>query len=186
MDKRVEKGLHGKENFLFALWHEDILPILMRCTFVKPCIALVSSSQDGDILAHFLKRKGLICARGSSRTKAIEATKELIRLAKLHHANIAFAIDGSKGPRHEVKPGVFALSHFLDYNICFVVARASHRYIFQKSWDKSYIPLPFSRISIYFGFASDPITKKAYRESKDLSLQLKEVMLCVKKEVVKD
>ena len=160
VDVQIQKGFEKKERFLFAVWHEDIFPILMKCAFVKPCIALVSSSQDGDILAHFLKKKDIICVRGSSRNKAIEGTKELLRKAKGHHANIVFAVDGSKGPRHEVKTGVFGLSHLLDYPVCFVVAQASRKYIFQKSWINPISPFLSAVFPFILALPFPPITPK--------------------------
>ena len=176
VDDSIHKGFKEKKKFLFALWHQDILPVLPNYHFVKPSILLVSSSKDGDILAHFLEKKGLICARGSSRNKSVQSTKALLRMAKHHKANIIFAVDGSKGPRHEVKPGIFALSYLLNYPICFIFAQASCKYTFQKSWDHSYIPMPFSRILISFKLAFPPIAKEAYKD-KRLPEQLKNMML---------
>ena len=185
VDEQIHQAFERKERFLFALFHEDILPILTKCSFIKPCIILVSSSKDGDILAHLLSKKGFLCARGSSRNKAIESTKALLRMAKLHQANIAFAVDGSKGPRREVKPGIFALSAFLGYNIGCILAQASHKYTFQKSWDQSYLPMPFSRVSISFQFALPKIEKKSYK-NKNLPNQLRDEMLRVREKLAKD
>ena len=175
-DPKAKDCFKKNQRFLLALWHQDILPVLSTSQFVKPCIALVSPSPHGTLLEYTLSQSGLIAVRGSARTLARASSKELIRRAKLHQANVAFAVDGPSGPRHEVKPGIFTLSYLLGYPILHIRIKARRKYILKKLWDKPYIPLPFSRIFIRFEWAFQKLTKEECRDT-NLPRQLKRKML---------
>ena len=179
-DPKAKECLQKNQRVLFALWHGDILPILSIYKHVKPCIALVSPSAHGDVIEHILLRLGLISVRGSARTLAKAGSKELLRMAKLHHANIALAVDGPSGPRHKVKPGIFILSYLLNYPILSIQVEAPKKYILNKLWDKPYIPLPFSRVSIRFEWVFAELTKERCRNV-SLPEELKGKMPCEEK-----
>ena len=139
--------------------------ILTGCPYIRPCIALVSPSPHGDLLAYALAKLGLASVRGSSRTFARAGSKELIRVAKLQKTNVTFAVDGPSGPRLEVKPGIFGLSYLLDYPIVYMRVEAPKKYVLSKLWDKPYIPYPFSSISIHFEWGFKALTKDKCRDT---------------------
>ncbi len=83
----------------------------------------------------------------------MQALKGILRLAK-EGWRPSVAVDGPRGPRHEVKLGVVEIARVLKVPILPINMACSRSFIFQKSWNKSELPLPFSKIVIQWG---DPI-----------------------------
>lgn len=135
-------------NILAAIWHNDF-PIA-ACGFRKHGIAvLVSKSRDGELIARALERSGYETVRGSSSRGGREAMDEMAsQLKDRHGLLIAFTVDGPRGPRHEVKPGIVALSRRLGIPIA-IGGFAAKRNIVFNSWDRTEVPLPFTRIVIF-------------------------------------
>lgn len=63
----------------------------------------------------------------------------------------SMAVDGPRGPIYQPKPGVFELAKLTSGSIAPVGVASSRVFIFQKSWNKARLPLPFARITISFG-----------------------------------
>ena len=175
-DSQAKACFKNNQRFLLAFWHQDLLPTLITSQLVQPCIALVSPSPHGSLVEYILLKLGLSSVRGSARTLARAGSKELIRKAKLHHTNVAIAVDGPSGPRHEVKPGIFTLSYLLGYPILHLKIKTSRKYLFENLWDQPYIPLPFSRVFIRIEWGFHKLTKEKCRDKK-LPQKLKEKML---------
>ncbi|MBL6725384.1 MAG: DUF374 domain-containing protein [Rubripirellula sp.] len=118
--------------------------------------AMVSRSQDGDLVVPMLKWCGHVPIRGSSGTGKKGGGPALQSLIKHvlggHSAMLAF--DGPRGPRGEVQRGLAMLASKTHSAVFFVLGRASHRVVLKKTWDRLQIPLPFSRIDMYF---SEPL-----------------------------
>jgi len=64
--------------------------------------------------------------------------------------DFAFAIDGPRGPIHEVKPGAIYLAKKI--NTCIIpITFSSYPSIHLNSWDRYLLPLPFARSVVIFG-----------------------------------
>jgi lysophospholipid acyltransferase (LPLAT)-like uncharacterized protein len=131
-----------------AFWHYSILPAVCRLQGYS-CVAMVSSSRDGEYTARLLKHFGYEAVRGSRNRGGVAALKELIRhaLAGRHCAIIA---DGSQGPALRAQPGSILLAT-RSGGLVLPVTCAVSRYWSINSWDKTIIPKPFSHIEVYFG-----------------------------------
>jgi lysophospholipid acyltransferase (LPLAT)-like uncharacterized protein len=136
------------EPIVFAHWHGDELGILYLLKPYKAC-AMVSTSKDGEIMAGAIRWLGAKASRGSSTRGGVSALKGILRLAK-EGWRPSVAVDGPKGPYHKVKPGVFEISKLLSAPIVPLAVSAKHAYVFEKAWNKTYLPLPFSRIQVIF------------------------------------
>ncbi|MCB0341554.1 MAG: DUF374 domain-containing protein [Pseudobdellovibrionaceae bacterium] len=134
---------------ILAHWHGDELALLH---LVKPyrLATMTSTSSDGHLIDYVIRRLGGATSRGSSTRGGISALKGLVRLVKSGHM-ASMAVDGPKGPYHLVKPGVFELSRLTGAHIVSVGVAVSSAFKFEKSWNKTYLPLPFSKVKIYFG-----------------------------------
>jgi tetraacyldisaccharide 4'-kinase len=121
--------------------HELILPFANKNSNVT---VMISMSKDGDLLANTVKHLGYSAIRGSSSRRSSEALQEMITHAK-NGNDVTFATDGPKGPRHKVKPGVIITAAKTGLPIISHVANASRKFVFNKSWDKGILPLPFSK-----------------------------------------
>lgn len=97
-----------------------------------------------------LKTMGFSVVRGSSSRGGMRGLVVMIRKIRKQHFFVSFAMDGSKGPRHQAKAGVhfFALKTNVPIYQCLV--RCEQKWIFEKSWNKAYLPKPFACIDICF------------------------------------
>ncbi|MCS6971311.1 MAG: DUF374 domain-containing protein [Planctomycetota bacterium] len=142
------RAQHPRGALIAAFWHEHLL-LAAAAHRHWPVTALVSRSQDGELIAGYLERSGLRCVRGSSHRGAVPATQELI--AQLDEGRIlALACDGPRGPRHQPKPGAWELARRYGLAILplgFAAARAWRL----PSWDRFVLPWPGTRIAVAYG-----------------------------------
>jgi lysophospholipid acyltransferase (LPLAT)-like uncharacterized protein len=138
-----------RENIqvIFTFWHSEIFAATWYWRR-RNILVLTSQNFDGEYIGRIIIKHGYGAARGSSSRGGARALVEMIRwLRKGGHA--AVTVDGPRGPRRVVKPGVVTLARSSGAPLlCFhiVLERA---WIFRKSWDKTEIPKPFSRAAIF-------------------------------------
>ena len=159
-----------KRPLIFAIWHDEMFP-LFRLHRGEKVTAVVSASNDGEILARFMARMGFGLARGSSSRRGKQALKEAAQSINTGN-DVIFTVDGPTGPRHEVKPGAVYLAAKFNIEIVPVRVDMSKKFIFSKSWDKFQLPLPFSRIKVCYGTPYRPQIKINSREVNNACFEL--------------
>lgn len=163
--KRKDLNAHGQ--YLLAFFHQDELCIMNFFRKQKMAV-LVSISKDGEIMNNTAKFLGYHTVRGSSSKKAVSGLIAAIKKVKQGY-NMAFAVDGPRGPIYKVKEGITAVSKKTNIKIIPIRAYASHQHIFEKSWNKAKFPKPFSKLDIIVGDAK--IYSSSELESELLSLK---------------
>ncbi|MCX7635303.1 MAG: lysophospholipid acyltransferase family protein [Syntrophales bacterium] len=147
----VEKG--GKN--IAALWHQRILivmPVAMTYSSYAPSV-MISKSRDGDMIADVYSRLKFRPVRGSSSRGGREGLQALVEdLAD--HPIAVHILDGPRGPRGVVKPGLIRLAQLSGVPIFPVYISVSRAWILN-SWDRFIVPKPFSTIVTRF---DEPIT----------------------------
>lgn len=133
---------------LVASWHGTlIVPI---CCFRALNLVIMSSlSNDGELLAKILNHLKYLRVRGSSSRGGMRGLLEMIRLVK-SGKNASLTVDGPRGPRHEVKPGMVLVAQKTGGYVLPVGVAFSHC-VTLKTWDQTKIPLPFSRVVVHSG-----------------------------------
>jgi lipopolysaccharide heptosyltransferase II len=116
----------------------------------KNIVIMVSLSKDGEILSRILDNFGYLTVRGSSSKKAQSALIEIIRYARKGYS-LAFAADGPRGPYHKLKSGVVYVAKKTGLPLIPISCFPKSKVTFNKSWDKTIIPLPFSKIIQVYG-----------------------------------
>ncbi|MCC6278225.1 MAG: lysophospholipid acyltransferase family protein [Oligoflexia bacterium] len=134
----------------FAHWHGDEM-VVLRLGPVYKCAAMTSTSDDGELMTRVLKFFGFGVSRGSSTRGGVRAAVGLVHLVKEQGFSATMAVDGPKGPRHKVKPGVIAIAQHTGTAIVPTGVARSSALVFEKSWNKTFLPWPFSRVIVYFG-----------------------------------
>lgn len=133
---------------IYAFWHNRIL----AATFFfrnRGIVVMTSQSRDGDIIARVIRRFGFGAARGSATRGSIQALKAMARCVRDGH-DVAFTIDGPKGPRYVAKPGAVMLARLSGAPIQ-PICISARSYWEIRSWDRFRIPKPFSRGRIFYG-----------------------------------
>lgn len=129
-----------------ALWHGHwpALLVLVRLAAQhgRRGAVMTSPSRDGQVLDAILKSLGLDVVKGSSRSRAIEGTREMMRV--VHEGRIGvLAVDGPRGPVGQPKPGAVAVAGACEARVFCLSATAKPVLQF-RSWDRMFLPLPFA------------------------------------------
>ncbi len=136
------------KSFLLAHWHGDELAMVFMFRYFGMA-TMISTSRDGEIINYVATRFGGKTSRGSSTRGAATALKGLIKLCKAGNPT-SIAVDGPKGPIHEVKPGIFEISRLTGAPIFAVGVYVDRKFVAYRSWNKAIFPKPFARIVITF------------------------------------
>jgi len=147
-------GAAGR-NKIYVFWHGRIF---MATYFWRNrgIVVMTSQNRDGEYIARVIRRFGYGAARGSSSRGSRRALVEMIQELR-GQKDVAFTIDGPRGPRYVAKPGASYLAWktgdaILPFNI---TARNSWTL---PSWDQFQIPKPFSPALVLIG---EPIYVRA-------------------------
>jgi len=149
MRKRILNDSHYyPEPAIYPFWH-GIEFCMMTFNKNSGIVIMVSLSKDGELLADLLDRFGYVTVRGSSSKGGQRALMEIIREAK-DGRSLAFAADGPKGPYHNLKSGVIYSALKSGMPILPVSVSPKNKIVLKKTWDKTEIPLPFTKaVQIY-------------------------------------
>lgn len=165
------------QNFVIALWHQDLFSALTSYTKRKTSfVIMISASKDGDLIAYSIKKFGHKTARGSSSKKGIQALKSALTIMRTS-CPAAITVDGPRGPYHSVKPGVFQLAYLSGASVLPYVCYPEKAWIFLKSWDQFRLAKPFSTIICSYGtpilVQKNSDSGQYQKESEHLSRELK-------------
>lgn len=158
---------------IFLFWHNRLLmtPYLIRKFLPhRHVCGLVSASRDGEVLDRTLARFGIKAARGSSSRQGARALRQLYEAIE-EGSDVAVTPDGPRGPMYEMHPGVVSLACNTRSPLVPVGIKFSSAWRL-KSWDRFYIPKPFSRVTVEVGEQmkevadpqADPTVLKEVRE----------------------
>jgi lysophospholipid acyltransferase (LPLAT)-like uncharacterized protein len=132
----------GTAGTIYALWHGRILHCLWYWRD-RGIVVVTSENFDGEWIARIIGRFGFGTARGSSSRGGAKALRTLVRTVR--QAPVAFTVDGPRGPRGVVQPGVAWLARTTGHPVVCVHAEADRAWTL-RSWDRTQIPKPFSRV----------------------------------------
>ena len=159
--------------FILATWHGRILPSVWFWRD-RGMVVVISENFDGEWIARIVARFGYGTARGSSSRGGARALRQLVRAAQ--HAPTAFTVDGPRGPAGVVQPGAVWLARSTGHPIVPFHAEAARHWT-MRSWDRTQIPKPFSRVVMAIGeplavaHDADPVALESARHTLELRLQ---------------
>ncbi|MBI2517297.1 MAG: DUF374 domain-containing protein [Opitutae bacterium] len=137
------------EPAAIVLWHNRLFlsaEIFRRYRTKRHVYGLVSASKDGAWLAAFYRMVGIQPVRGSSSNFGREAARVLIEKMGEGH-DIGITPDGPRGPLYSVEPGVLVVTRRRNAPMVLLGAEFG-RAKRLRSWDKFYVPWPFTRIKM--------------------------------------
>lgn len=132
-----------------VIWHNRLFlsaEIFRRYRTRRPVCGLVSASKDGAWLAAFYRMIGLEPVRGSSNSLGREAGRALIEKMGAGY-DMGITPDGPRGPMYTVEPGVLVVTRRNNAPMILFGAEFGPAKRL-RSWDRFYVPLPFSRIKM--------------------------------------
>jgi lysophospholipid acyltransferase (LPLAT)-like uncharacterized protein len=134
---------------IYAFWHGSMF-LLLRAGRRGGIVIPVSESTDGEIMACLLKRFGFSTVRGSSSRNGHKALFGMI-CGLRKGETVGVAVDGPKGPLHEVKKGAAYLAAKMNVPIVPVATAARRSWVLESTWEKLMLPRPFTRGLVLFG-----------------------------------
>jgi hypothetical protein len=150
------KILDKDEVAIFVFWHGELIMLpfayirYRKNTNIAP---IISEHHDGEVATRLVKLMGARAIRGSSSKGGIKALKGAFKALE-EKKDVGITPDGPKGPRHSVADGVVKIAQKKGVRLVSINCKASAYWQFN-SWDKSFIPKPFSKLDFYF---SDPFS----------------------------
>ncbi|MEZ4372413.1 MAG: DUF374 domain-containing protein [Polyangiaceae bacterium] len=138
---------------VFAFWHGKQLGLL-KVPRRRPTQVMVSWSRDGELQSAAMGSFGLKVVRGSSSRGGGAALRQLVR--HLPEQDIALAVDGPRGPRRRAKAGAVLAGRLGGARLVPLGIAYSRSFVFRRAWDRFEVPLPFSRVCVVIGDATDP------------------------------
>ncbi|MEW5978344.1 MAG: lysophospholipid acyltransferase family protein [Acidobacteriota bacterium] len=141
-DEHLSSIYQAGNRAIFTFWHGRIFPATWYWR-QRGIVVMTSQNFDGEYIARCIQSQGYGAARGSSSRGGLKALAEMARHLR-EGRDVAFTIDGPRGPRYVVKPGPILLAKRTgDAVFCFHISLQWK--IRLKTWDETQIPLPFSR-----------------------------------------
>lgn len=149
----------GSARRVLAFFHGTQFPILAlrrrRTTSV-----MVSHSADGAMQARALGMLGLDVVRGSSSRGGARGLAALVRRCRgkgrAEGCDVAFAVDGPRGPYGVVKPGAAFVAARAGALLVPVGSAAASALVLRRAWDRFVLPWPFSRVAVVLGEPISP------------------------------
>ena len=136
---------------IVAVWHQRFLAAIGYVTkfrHFKPMV-MISQSRDGELAARVAKKLGLVPVRGSSSRGGLNAMLTIMEALKDNQA-VVHIVDGPRGPKGVVKPGLISMAKMSGAVILPVIVSADKAWV-AGSWDRFMIPKPFSRVTVEWG-----------------------------------
>ena len=163
---RFHFGDHVKARFVstpnpvvIVIWHNRLFAasiFFRRYLTKRRMAALISTSRDGAWLTEFVKCLGIFPIRGSRYKRGSQALRELI--AKQRQGfDVVVTPDGSRGPLYDMKPGAVNVAINTGSPIVLLSFNFNRAWRL-KSWDKFYLPYPFSRIDVCIDYLAEGIS----------------------------
>ncbi|MFO7660464.1 MAG: lysophospholipid acyltransferase family protein [Candidatus Cloacimonadaceae bacterium] len=154
---------------IYIFWHRDLLLMTIHRIGSNACV-IISSSQDGELIAGPVEELGYTTARGSTTRQGSQAYRKILKMAKQRQLGIT--PDGPKGPSKTIQPGVAHIAYMAGIPIVAVAQHASREWTFN-SWDKFRLPKPFCTITAIY---SEPFYIKTKEELESVPQHLKKLM----------
>ncbi|MGE5343160.1 MAG: lysophospholipid acyltransferase family protein [Candidatus Omnitrophota bacterium] len=148
--EHVQDAREKQAPIIYAYWHRHILATIYRFknTGARP---LISLSADGELVSQVAIAFGMNPVRGSSSRGGARAFLELANTIKENNSEVLITADGPKGPPCQIKDGTILLAQKTGSVVIPISWHATREKIFEKTWDRFKIPLPFSTITYTYG-----------------------------------
>lgn len=143
------------EPQILVFWHNQQL--LMQRVYntgksrlpPRKIFVMISEHGDGRLIAALMRFLHIDSVAGSSTRGGKRAFLKLLKLVRSGN-HVVITPDGPRGPIYEVKDGAIKLAQLSGAPLLICAMAASNVWEF-KSWDRMFLPKPFSKVAITSG-----------------------------------
>jgi lysophospholipid acyltransferase (LPLAT)-like uncharacterized protein len=176
----VQELVDRDQRFIYAFWHRRLAMGSLAYPFSREDrngerrgVAILSSdSKDGERSAATWRWLGIHAVRGTAGDKGAQALVKMIRVVKAGW-DLAITVDGPRGPRQKVKPGVMAVSRKTGAWVVPLSAEYGNAWTLH-TWDEMLLPKPFSRCTVRFGQPFQVLPEQ--KDDEALGARLEEIL----------
>ena len=133
---------------IWAFWHRVIFSMMWWARH-RGIVVLNSTNFDGQWTRRTIERLGYGTAQGSSTRGGLRGLAVMAQRLE-QGLDVAFTIDGPRGPRYVAKPGPVLLARRTGFPILVFHVGLENAWTLTNTWDLFQIPQPFSRAVILF------------------------------------
>jgi len=155
----LNKALKKDMPIMLCSWHRELLFVSRYFKNSPLNIHGISSTHfDSEVLGKLLSSWKINLIKGSSSRGWVHVLKQIIKLSKNSSNIVVLNNDGPKGPPLVAKSGSLAAANKYGYQFLAISGASSKRWRLS-SWDRTFIPKPFSSILVKFSpvFSSDRV-----------------------------
>ena len=177
----IDDGCLPSSPRVYVFWHGRmlLLPFVFR-RFSDRVKVLISRHSDGELAAKVVSNFGFSSVRGSAGKGkgGVSAALRMIDEVKNGYS-VAIPVDGPRGPAFKVKKGAALVSLETGVPVCPVSFRCS-RGRKLGSWDRFFIPYPFSSCTVKVG---KPLIPDAGESPGELSKRIELSLIDLEREL---
>ena len=140
--QHFERCAAAGKRVIYAFLHRSIFSAMWHWRH-RGIVVMNTTNFDGQWTRKVVERFGYLTAQGSSSRGGLKGLAVMARHLEEGH-DVAFTIDGPRGPRYVAKPGPVMLARRTGCPIVVFHAGLQSAFTFEKSWDLLQFPKPFS------------------------------------------
>lgn len=182
-DRSGVVGKPATRTYILAIWHNRLLLlpyVVRRFVAARKPTAIISASKDGALLADMVQRFGFNSVRGSRSRRGASAVLGLLQVLE-RGGDLAITPDGPRGPVYEINPGIIYLAQKADVPVLAVNMEFSRAWRL-KSWDRFFVPKPFSRVRVTFAEPHAVHATDTAEDAESERVRLQETMMALVQE----
>ncbi len=131
------------QRIILTFWHRAIFSATWWWRD-RGVVVMNTTNFDGQWTRRVIERLGYGTAQGSSTRGGLRGLAVMAQRLE-QGLDVAFTIDGPRGPRYVAKPGPVILARRAGFPIVAFHIGLDRAHTFEKSWDLFQVPYPFSR-----------------------------------------
>lgn len=146
----IDRTTESDRPWILAFFHGTQVALLGWKRRRRTAV-MVSWSRDGELQTGVMRVNGMHVVRGSSSRGGARALAAIVRALRAAPLDVAFAVDGPRGPRGVTQPGALACARHVGGVLIPMGSAASPAKVLLRAWDRMVLPLPFARAVVVLG-----------------------------------
>ena len=149
-EQREREAVEKYGGCVYPTWHQRMW-FFFSDFGARHVTMMISQSKDGEYANALALKLGFYSVRGSGTRGGKTAMHNLIERLNQHQGHKAgMMADGPKGPPRQLKMGSIMIARETGLPIIPMMCGAKRRIVF-KSWDRYFLPVPFTQVVLLHG-----------------------------------
>ncbi len=142
--RHAQRVYDAGQRAIYAFWHRAIFATMWWWRH-RGIVVMNTTNFDGQWTRKVIERLGYGTAQGSSSRGGLKGLAVMAQRLR-EGLDVAFTIDGPRGPRYVAKPGPAMLARKTGFPILTFHTTAQNGITLERTWDHFQLPKPFSKV----------------------------------------